>query len=333
MNISYYTIKAGLNPAVGFGYAGKNIVKSLNNLGHVVKYADPKSQVQLNFTQPHHFKFHKGQYQIGYTPWESTSMRPDWVERFNATDEVWATSDWVAKVFKDNGVTKPIYVYPHGIEDIWKPKKRILKEGQPLKFLHVGEPSPRKDGQLVAEVFGKLFGNNPEYQLTIKAHNFSTIRVYNERNELVGPEQKYNNIKLISEEYPESMLVNLFHSHHVLVYPSWGEGFGFIPLQGLATGMPVITTFDWAHYKNYVGPLKLKSKLSDERLPKSVGDEYIGKMYKPDRLHLEDQMVEAAVNFKAYSGYYYAQSTRIHEEYNWDQLTNKAFDHLVKKFS
>ena len=129
------------------------------------------------------------------------------------------------------------------------------------------------------------------------------------------------------------MLVNLFHSHHVLVYPSWGEGFGFIPLQGLATGMPVITTFDWAHYKNYVGPLKLKSKLSDERLPKSVGDEYIGKMYKPDRLHLEDQMVEAAVNFKAYSGYYYAQSTRIHEEYNWDQLTNKAFDHLVKKFS
>lgn len=333
MNISYYTIKAGLNPAVGFGYAGKNIVKSLNNLGHFVKYADPKSTVQLNFTQPHHFKFHKGQYQIGYTPWESTSMRPDWVERFNMADEVWATSDWVAKVFKSNGVDKPIYVYPHGIESFWKPKKRILKEGQPLKFLHIGEPSPRKDGQLVAEVFGKLFGNNPDYQLTIKAHKFSTIRVYNERNELVGPQEKYNNIKLISDEYPESMLVQLYHSHHVLVYPSWGEGFGFIPLQALATGMPVITTYDWAQYEKYVGPLKLKSKLTDERLPKSVGDEYVGKMFKPDRIHLEDQMVEAAINFKAYSGYYFAQSTRIHEEYNWDQLTNKAFSHLVEKFS
>jgi hypothetical protein len=46
-----------------------------------------------------------------------------------------------------------------------------------------------------------------------------------------------------------------------------------------------------------------------------------------------DQMVDAAVNFKAYSNYYYTQSTKIHEEYNWVQLTNNAFDHIFKKFS
>ena len=100
MLISYYTIKAGLNPAVGFGYAGQNIVKSLQSLGHTVNYANPKADIQINFTQPHHFKLHRGQYQIGYTPWESTGMRQDWVERFNLCDEVWATSDWVADVFK-----------------------------------------------------------------------------------------------------------------------------------------------------------------------------------------------------------------------------------------
>lgn len=333
MNLSYYTIRAGLNPAVGFGYAGKNIVKSLNNLGYQVKFADPKADVQINFTQPHHFRFHKGQYQIGYTPWESTSMRPDWVDTFNLCNEVWATSDWVADVFKKNGVTKPIYVYPHGIESFWKPKRRIKKDGQPLKFLHIGEPSPRKDGQIVAEVFAKLFGNNPDYQLTIKAHHFSTIRMYNDRHELVNPDKIYNNIRIITEEYPESQLVSLYHSHHVLVYPSWGEGFGFIPLQGLATGMPVISTYDWAHYVKYLGPLKLKSKLSSDTLPKSVGDEYIGQMYKPDRLHLEDLMVDAALNFKAYAGYYYAQSTKIHKDYNWDQLTKKAFKDLEKRFS
>jgi hypothetical protein len=56
-------------------------------------------------------------------------------------------------------------------------------------------------------------------------------------------------------------------------------------------------------------------------------------MFKPDAKHLEDQMYEAVINFKAYSGYYYAQANNIHKEYNWDQLTKNAFDHLVKKFS
>jgi glycosyltransferase involved in cell wall biosynthesis len=333
MDISYFTVRAGLNPAVGFGYAGQHIVDSLHKLGHKVYYSNPKAQLQINFTQPQHFKMHKNQYQIGYTPWESTSMRPDWVEKFNLCDEVWATSEWVANVFKDCGITKPIFVYPHGIEDIWTPKKRVLKEGQVLKFLHVGEPAPRKDGQLVVDTFIKLFGNNPDYQLTIKAHHNNTTRVYNSRNELVSPDKEYKNIKIITEELDVDALVSLFHNHHVLVYPTWGEGFGFIPLQALATGMPVITTYDWAQYKKYLGPLKLKSKLTDEGLPKSVGDEYIGKMYKPNAQHLEDQMVEAALNYKAYAGYYFAQSTKIHEEYNWIELTKNAFKHLEEKFN
>jgi glycosyltransferase involved in cell wall biosynthesis len=53
-------------------------------------------------------------------------------------------------------------------------------------------------------------------------------------------------------------LVNLYHRHHVLIYPTWGEGFGFIPAQALASGMPVITTYPWAEYKEFIGPLKIK---------------------------------------------------------------------------
>lgn len=332
MNISFYTIRAGLNPAVGFGYASQNIVKSLNSLGHTVSYGNSKADLQINFTQPHLYKMHKNQYQIGYTPWESDGMRSDWVDTMNLCDEVWATSSWVAEVFKNNGVTKPIKVFPHGIEDIWKPKKRILKEGKPLKFLHVGEPAPRKDGQLVVDTFIKLFGNNPDYQLTIKAHGSNTTRVYNSLNELKLPNEIYNNIKIITEELNIDQLVNLYHDHHVLIYPSWGEGFGFIPLQALATGMPTISTYDWCEYKKYLGPLKLKSRVTSEQLPKAVGDPHVGKMFKPNKIHLEDLMVEVAINFKAYSGYYFAQANKVHNDYNWLQLTKNAFSHLENKF-
>ncbi len=92
MHLSYYTIRAGLNPAVGFGYAGMHIIKSLQELGHKVDFANPKAQLQLNFTQPHHYKLHKNQYQIGYTPWESTKIREEWRDRMNSCDEIWATS-------------------------------------------------------------------------------------------------------------------------------------------------------------------------------------------------------------------------------------------------
>jgi glycosyltransferase involved in cell wall biosynthesis len=260
-------------------------------------------------------------------------MRPDWVERFNACDEVWATSNWCAQVFKDNGITKPIYVYPHGIEKIWKPKRRFVRDGQPLKFLHIGEPSPRKNGQLAVDTFIKLYGNNSNYHLTIKAHRVNTIKVCGKDKQMLSPEIVYNNISVITEELSEEDLVSLYYNHHVLLYPTWGEGFGFIPLQGLATGMPVISTYDWSHYVDYMGPLKLKSKLTDETLPKSVGDEYIGKMFKPDAKHLEELMGSVSIDYKHYSKYYFDQSPKIHEDYNWDQLTKKAFEHLVEKFS
>lgn len=330
MRISLYIPRSGLNPAVGFGYAAQNIVNSLHELGHEVRWSDPKSQIQLNFTQPHLYKMHRNQYQIGYTPWESTGMRKDWVDILNQCDEVWATSTWNSEVYKNNGVNKEVPVYSHGIEDIWKPYKRNANDV--FRFLHVGEPAPRKGGENVLNAFVKLFGNNPKYRLTIKAHNTHTLRTYDKFGRPIFPNQQYNNINIITDEYDASNLVNLYHTHHCLVYPSWGEGFGFIPLQALASGMPTISTYDWAEYKDYIGPLKLKSKLTSETLPKAVGDPHVGQMFKPDQEHLEQQMLDVTENFRAYSGYYYAQSTEIHEKFNWLKLTKNAFKHLEERF-
>ena len=166
MDISYYTVRAGLNPAVGFGYAGQNIVRSLQKLGHNVSFANPKAEVQINFTQPDNFKFHRGQYQIAYTPWESTVIPERWREKLTLCDEIWATSDWCANVFTDNGY-KNVKVYSHGIEDIWTPKRRL--ESDTIKFLHVGVPAERKGGQDTVNAFIKAFGNN---------HNYTFVQIH-----------------------------------------------------------------------------------------------------------------------------------------------------------
>ena len=329
MQISFSTLRSNFNTSTGYGYAGSHIINSLRYLGHQTPFQDPKAPVQLNFSQPEHFKLHRNQYQISYTPWESTKIPDRWLLKLSVCDEIWTTSDWCANVFESNGF-KDIKVYPHGIDSVWTPKRRL--ESDTIKFLHIGEPAPRKGGQMVVDVFTSLFGNDPKYSLTIKAYKSNTTRIYNnyiEKNILGTPDKYFNNIKIITEDYSEEQLIKLYHDHDVLVYPTYGEGFGFIPLQALATGMPTICTYDWAQYKKYLGPLKLKSELA-----KTEWD-YVhpGEVFEPSYQHLVEVMREVANNFNAYSGYYYAQSTKIHEDYNWNQLTNKAFDHIFKKFS
>lgn len=329
MQISFFTPTINLRNSNGYGYAGLNIVNSLKSLGHEVPYSHPKAPVQLNFAQPEHFKMHRDQYQIGYTPWESTKIPDRWRIMLEACDEVWTTSEWCANVFEDNGF-KNTKIYPHGIEDIWTPKRR--QDDGVIKFLHIGEPAPRKAGQMVVDVFTELFGNDPRYSLTIKAYHSSTTRIYDnylDKNILGLPHKLFSNISLITDEISNEELVRLYHNHDVLVYPSYGEGFGFIPLQALATGMPTICTYEWADYKRFLGPLGLRSEYIDS--PWSFPHE--GKVLEPNRKHLVELMIDVSQNFNAYSGYYYAQANKVHKEYNWLQLTNNSFDHIFKNFS
>ena len=330
MDISFSTPVINLKTSNGYGHAASKIIDSLKRLGHNTPFQDARAKVQLNFSQPVYYKLHRNQYQISYTPWESTVIPKEWFEYLDHCDEVWTTSNWCKEVFEANGI-KDVKVYPHGIDPMWRPKKRNIEHGRPIKFLHVGEPAPRKAGQMVVDAFISLYGNNPFYSLTIKSFGPSTARVYNNYidKSIIGiPNEMYNNITVITESMSDEELVKLYHDHDVLIYPSYGEGFGFIPFQALATGMPVICTDGWAHYDEYLGPLKLRSELIDSPWPV-----HQGKVFEPEYNHLVELMRDVSINYNAYSGYYFAQSTKIHEEYNWDRLTNKAFAHIFKKFS
>jgi glycosyltransferase involved in cell wall biosynthesis len=242
MDISFSTPLINLRESNGYGYATQNIVKSLNNLGYRVPFQNPKAPVQINFSQPEHFKLHRNQYQIGYTPWESTSIPVSWKPFMEACDELWTTSDWCANVFEDNGF-KNIKVYPHGIDPMWKPYRR--QNDGVIKFLHVGEPAPRKAGQDVVNAFIELFGNKEGYSLTLKVYNNNTTRVFDNyiNKGIVGlPNEMYNNIFIIDEILNDEDLVKLYYDHDVLVYPSYGEGFGVPTIEAQACGVPVIVS-------------------------------------------------------------------------------------------
>lgn len=323
MDISYHTLRTNLDTSRGYGYAGYQIVTALQRLGHRVPFDHKNAPVQVSFTQPEHYHHYDHQYKIGYTPWESTILPGDWVKIMNTMDEVWATSQWTADTFKDAGVNVPIHTYRHGLDPVWTPHLR--ERGDKLKFLHVGEPAPRKGGQYALDAFIDAFGERDDVHLTIKAHHQHFVRSW-QKGAVVIPE--WNNVTLNKDNLSNADMVKLFHEHDVLVYPSWGEGFGLIPLQALGTGMPTICTGAWAPYKRYLNDLKLPS----QRV-RSTWTYHPGNVYQPDYDALVDLYRKAESDFFSLSHQFFKQSDVVHNDYNWDKLTTKAFAHIVEMFA
>ena len=331
MHISYNTDLGNLNTNVGYGVAGYNIVTSLNNLGHRVTFADDSAPVEIFFCQPEYWWFsgedsgrNPNQYKIGYVPWESTGIPDMWWPGLNVVDEIWTTSDWCKWAFENAGM-KNVKVFEHGLDPIWRPLRRGVVDK--FKFLHIGEPAPRKGGDLVLEAFMELFEGNDNVQLTMKAHN--VIWAKYRKNGRIIPLADIPNIKVIAEDADEQQLVAYYMGHHCLVYPSYGEGFGFIPLQALGTGMPTICTEVWAPYRRFLEPLGISSKQIDS--PWEVM--HPGKVYEPDKDDLKQKMLLAYENYEELQNKFYNQAKEVHSYYNWDRLTEEAFAPIVKKFS
>lgn len=330
MNISFVTNVGNLSLVNGYGVAGFNVVTALQRLGHVVKFADENAPVEIAFCQPDYSEWsNPNAYHIQYTPWESDELPDGWVEAFNDNcDEVWTPSPLIAKWYVEAGVTKPVYVYEHGIDPSWTRNRR--RRGAKLKFLHMGEPAPRKGGQMAMEAFRTVFGDREDVHLTIKAWNRSDIRVYgNHKNILGSPQALYNNVSTVYDELEPDALVQFVKQHDVLIYPGWGEGFGLIPLQAMATGMPVICTEAWAPYKRFLIPnLSLGSELVKSPWPHI----HTGRMFKPNLDDLHAALASVDENFDYYAATAYRYSFAIAEDYSWDRLTEDAFERIVRKF-
>lgn len=325
MKISYSTLPGNLRLNNGYGYAGYHIVTSLQALGHDVPFKDRTAPVQIHFSQPVWYDFYPEQYKIGYTPWESSELPVGWLEEFNALDELWTPSPLIAKWYREAGVEVPIKVYEHGVDKIWTPKRR--RRGDKLKFLHVGEPAPRKGGQMTLDAFREAFGDRTDVHLTIKAFGRNNTRAPGlERS----PQKAYKNVSLITREYSEEELVFLHHNHDALVYPGWGEGFGLIPIQALATGMPTICTGAWAPYSRFILPeLTLSSKLVDSPWPQV----HNGKMFEPSYDDLVKAFLSIDSNYDMLAGRSFKNSFNVVTEYDWIELTRNAFADIVEKFS
>lgn len=292
----------------GHGHVTLKLLSNLAKTRHSV-IMDRPADYELTFSHPVYYKFNKpDSYKIGYTAWESTEIPKEWMDGLSKIDELWVPNNFCKNVMSKY-FDKDIYVFPHGIDEMFSPLKR--EHSGVTKFLHVGHPAYRKGMDLALDAFLELYRNNPNYHLTIKTYEGCVI-----------PEVDANNVTFITKTVKYDDLVNIFYDHHVLLYPSWGEGFGLIPLQAMATGMPVIMTKGWADYENYCHDLLIDSQLRYS--PWQIV--HPGKMFKPNYESLKNRMIYASRNIKLLLDEYYENAAYIHKEYNWETVVSNHFD-------
>lgn len=315
---------------VGYGNAISNIYKSLKRQKHTVSVNDPTAPLQINWMQPHLYRPNRFQYQVLYFPWESTEFRTGWTDICNSdkVDEVWTTSPFCKKVFEDQGVKKaePINVFGHGISADWTPKLR--KRKGPVRYLIVDAEANRKGWQESFDAFRAVFKDNPrQATLTIKTRQRCMARWFDEYNRVRSPGELPNveiNVSRLSNEE----MVQLFQDHDVLLYASKGEGWGFIPQQMLATGGMTICTAEWAPYKHYLGDMALRSTYGHT----SYEGEHPGDICYPDQKHLQELVQLSYDDYDNQAAKFFAQSFDVHDEYNWDTLTENAFKNVLARF-
>ena len=287
----------------------------------------PKSKIQLCYGTPPG-SFYNHQYKIQMTQWESTIIPPSWVDLAKGYDEYWTANDFGKNAFVASGVPEEkVHVFEHGVDaKTWRPFKRGNSDA--VRFLHIDSGSPRKRGSFTKDAFVAAFGNNLDYEMTFKYshHALSDANWFDPCTLSSRGDWETPNIRHIYENLTLEHLVELFHYHDVLIYPSEGEGFGLIPLQALATGMPVISTSRWCSYEDLLHGNVIDSSLGVSPIVETYTR--YGDVVLPDFDSTVQLMRASAQNIKEQSDFFYNQIHTVASRYDWLSLCQKAVDGL-----
>lgn len=328
-----------------YGY-GKSLIEIKESLRRTVVDGNPIS-VEHNskraygqlYYGPHPIEISGGQahyphqYKIHMSQTESDFFHSHKVFAYSNVDEFWTASEWGKNAAINSGIPEEkTHVYHHGVFSEKYPSYLRGKRNK-IRFLHIDSGSRRKRSDLVEHAFNIVYEKNKDIELTLKyshdphgGESWLKESTLVNRGNWIRPGTRHINETLSHEE-----MISLMHFHDVLVYPSEGEGFGLIPLEALCTGMPVISTYEWAPYSEYFleGHLVSEIKHSDY----DWGYPKIGRGTITSVDAIVEKMEEFIANITEYSSDYLERSSLVRSDYDWTNITPKFFKDFFERSS
>ena len=307
---------------VGYGQVAINLIRAIQGLGPKVSFNTAEPKVHVSFSQPTMYLGTTKQYRIGYTPWESSEVNPMWIPMMQAMDEIWTTSDYCVEVFENYKVNDKIVKVPHGISSTWEINERY--PGNKFVFFHVGGETGRKGGQRVVDAFLELFDGDEEYHLLMKS-NGPTIARARPGGVWMGNANEHPQITVIEQYLSDDDLVLLYHNSHCMVYPTNGEGWGMIPWQAIATGMPTICTnaTGCADFAEMSVPL--------DSSPAPGNGIHLGDWVEPSYQDMKDKMKWVVNNYAEIREKTMHSARIIHDTQSWTNIAQQVLEIIGDK--
>jgi len=309
--------------SMGYQNAALSMITALNNKGIGVFYNKPEIPFHINFCQPAYYQ-NKSEYVIGYTPWESTIVPPGWKVPMSLCNEIWATSEFVKDIYEKAGLAGSVKVIPHGISEDFKIVDREIVDT--FYFLHVGGDSKRKNAQMAVDAFLENFDGNSSFKLILKSNGFYNAQV--NLNGKIMPAAQHPQIVNIDYAVSVDELMSLYSKCHCLVYPTSGEGFGMIPFETIATGMPSIVTnlTGTADFAKYSVPLQ--AHWGEASLQSDHYGTNAGMWAVPDFDQLVSLMRHVVNEFEEFKKYTIQSAKILHQRQSWASVADMIIERI-----
>lgn len=258
-------------------------------------------------------------------------------------------SEYNKKACLASGVRKPIEVIPHIIKPEFVPGEPKKDDGI-TKFYCSGaiyglSNKDRKGLDVMLDAW-RPFANDEDKQLILKINTKYADAMYQAQGQKFDTMEYLTkvfqgnlpkNIKVITETMDREELVKLYQSMDCVILPSRSEGFGLIPFEALACGIPCIVT-EKIGCEQYLkelkgGYLSLKTKgpvMPEKRFPYYNGTEYT-LWLEPDTTHLRECMKNFLDNKEQYKKEALEASKVIHKKFSYEVIGKYLYD-IMKKY-
>lgn len=215
-------------------------------------YQKQSARIRIMHRIPPDFRKTQDLLSVGLTYSESTNIPPDWAFYVNDTvDALIVANAQSQTAFEAAGITKPIWVVPHGVNvRVFRPGRTSYQNQLNLpsfRFLSVFEWVPRKGYEILARAFWEEFSAQEDVCLVIKTRSFRSSESRGPADELRQLKAQLHavhaaRIYLVDKDLPVSQLAALYRSSSAFVLPTRGESVGLPLLEAAASELPIITT-------------------------------------------------------------------------------------------
>jgi len=268
------------------------------------------------------------EYKIAFNVWESTRYPEEFFERLKYFDEVWVPTQWQYDSLVAQGYPEDkISIVTEGVDvNIFKPIDiRPVKDK--FRFLLFGRWEYRKSTTEIIRTFGELFKHNNNVELVCSVENpypYDGLKTTEER--IKRDNLTYSNVKYLKFP-PREDYINYLQEGDVFVSCSRSERWNLPLIEAMSCGIPAI-------YSDYGGqlqfadgkgiPVEIKGLVDANIMDQKVDGQYCD----PDFKDLGDAMVDVYKHYTHHKECALADSKKIHKEFNWDYVAQKASEIL-----